>query len=44
MGEFPAVLRIGDTIFAHGGVTPYWAGYGIDRINEEVGLWFAGYD
>jgi hypothetical protein len=42
LAEFPAVLRIGDTIFAHGGVTPYWAEYGIDRINEEVGLWFAG--
>jgi len=42
MAEFPAVLRIGNTIFAHGGVTPYWAEYGIDRINEEISHWFAG--
>jgi hypothetical protein len=42
IAEFPAVLRLGNTIFAHGGVTPYWAEYGIDRINEEIGHWFAG--
>jgi len=42
IAEFPAVLRLGNTIFAHGGVTPYWAEYGIDRINEEISHWFAG--
>jgi len=42
MSDFPAVLRLGNTIFTHGGVTPYWAEYGIDKINAEVGLWFAG--
>ncbi len=42
LAEFPAVLRLGETVFVHGGVTPYWAEYGIDRINEEVGRWFAG--
>jgi hypothetical protein len=40
--EFPAVLQLGDTVFAHGGVTPIWAEYGIDRINDEIGRWFAG--
>lgn len=42
LAEFPAVLRLGETIFAHGGVTPHWAEYGIERINEEVNRWFAG--
>ena len=42
MAGFPAVLRLGDVIFAHGGVTPHWALYGIDKINEDVGRWFAG--
>lgn len=42
LAEFPAVLRLGETIFVHGGVTPQWAEYGIERINEEVSRWFAG--
>jgi len=42
MAEFPAVLKLGDTIFAHGGVTPHWANYGIDKINDGVSLWFSG--
>lgn len=42
LAEFPAVLQLGDTVFAHGGVTPIWAEYGIDRINDEVARWFAG--
>lgn len=42
LAELPTVLRLGDTIYVHGGVTPYWAKYGIDRINEEVSQWFAG--
>jgi len=42
LAEFPAVLKLGDTIFAHGGVTPHWATYGVARINEEVSKWFAG--
>lgn len=42
LAEFPAVLQLGETIYVHGGVTPYWARYGIDRINEEVRQWFSG--
>lgn len=42
LASFPAVLRVGRTIFAHGGVLPLWAGYGIDRINAEVAEWLAG--
>ena len=42
LAEFPTVLRLGDIIFAHGGVTPYWANYGIEKINDEVRRWFMG--
>jgi hypothetical protein len=42
LSAFPAVLRVGDTVFAHGGVLPVWARYGIDRINSEVREWLAG--
>ena len=42
LAEFPAVLRIGGTVFAHGGVVPRWARYGIDRINEEIRQWLIG--
>ena len=42
VGEFSTVLQLGDTIYVHGGVTPHWANYGVDRINEEVSQWFAG--
>jgi hypothetical protein len=42
LAEFPAILRLGDTIFVHGGVTPHWARYGVDKINDEISRWFAG--
>jgi len=42
LSDFPAVLRVGDTIFAHGGVTPMWARYGMDRINDDVRAWLSG--
>lgn len=42
LAAFPAVLKIGGTVFAHGGVLPLWARYGIDRINTEVHEWLAG--
>jgi len=42
LSDHSAVLRVGDTIFAHGGVTPHWAKYGIDQINEDVERWFKG--
>jgi hypothetical protein len=42
LAEFPAVLRIGGTVFAHGGVVPRWARYGIDKINEEIRQWLMG--
>ena len=42
LAAFPTVLRVGDTIFAHGGVLPMWAKHGIDRINTEVREWLMG--
>ena len=42
LAAFPAVLRLGDTVFTHGGVLPLWARYGIDRINADVREWLAG--
>jgi hypothetical protein len=42
LADFPTVLLLGETVYVHGGVTPYWASYGIDRINDEVSEWFAG--
>lgn len=42
LAEFPAVLRLGETVFAHGGVTPMWAAYGIERINRDLREWLLG--
>jgi hypothetical protein len=42
IAAFPTVLQIGDTVYAHGGVPPRWAAYGIDRINREVRDWLMG--
>jgi len=42
LAEFPVVLKLGQTVFVHGGVVPRWARYGIDRINREVRDWMLG--
>jgi hypothetical protein len=42
LAELPVILKIGGTVFAHGGVVPRWARYGADRINREVGDWLRG--
>ena len=42
LAEFPTVLQLGGTVFVHGGVTPRWARYGIDKINAEVRDWLMG--
>jgi hypothetical protein len=42
IAAFPVVLKLGETIFVHGGVVPRWARYGIDRINREVSEWLLG--
>ena len=42
LASFPAVLQLGDTVFAHGGVLPMWARYGVDRVNRDVRAWLTG--
>ena len=42
IAELPVVLKLGGTVFVHGGVVPRWARYGIDRINREVRDWLRG--
>ena len=42
IAEFPTVIKIRSTVFAHGGVTPRWAAYGTDRINRELKDWLMG--
>lgn len=42
IAEFPTVLKLGETIFVHGGVVPRWAEYGIENINSEVSAWLKG--
>jgi hypothetical protein len=42
LAERPVVIRVGDSVFAHGGVHRKHATYGIDRINDGVREWLAG--
>lgn len=42
LAEFPVVLKLGSTVFTHGGVNLHWANYGVDKINDEVSRWFRG--
>jgi hypothetical protein len=35
-------VKIGDTVFVHGGVLPKHVGYGLDRMNDEVRDWALG--
>jgi hypothetical protein len=38
----PFVVKIGDTVFVHGGVLPKHVAYGLDRMNNELDDWLAG--
>lgn len=42
IADFPTVLKLGETVYVHGGVVPRWAEYGIERINAEVSAWLHG--
>lgn len=35
------VQMVGDTVFAHGGVSARYAAYGLDRLNRELRCWLA---
>ncbi len=36
------VVMVGTTVFAHGGVLPHVAEYGIERLNQETRIWLRG--
>lgn len=36
------VLVVGDSVFAHGGVLPKYARYGLERMNQEMAAWLLG--
>ena len=38
----PLVVKVGDSVFVHGGVLPKHLRYGLDRINDEVHDWLLG--
>jgi hypothetical protein len=38
----PFVMKIGDTVFVHGGILPKHVAYGLDRMNDELDGWLAG--
>ena len=43
LAKRPVVLKVGDTVFAHGGVLQRHIAYGIRRLNREVSKWFVGH-
>jgi len=42
MATYHTALVVNDTVFAHGGLLPMHASYGIDKINQETGRWMRG--
>lgn len=38
----PLVVKVGDTVFVHGGVLPKHVAYGLGRMSDEVDDWLAG--
>lgn len=42
MASNPTVLQVGDTVFAHAGITEVHVDYGFERLNDEVAAWMAG--
>lgn len=38
----PIVVKVGDTVFAHGGILPQHVRYGLDKMNDEVDAWLRG--
>jgi hypothetical protein len=38
----PIVMKVGDTIFVHGGILPKHVAYGLDRMVDEVAAWMRG--
>jgi hypothetical protein len=42
LASWPVIVKVGDSLFAHGGVLPAHVKYGIDKINQETTEWMRG--
>ena len=38
----PIVMKVGDTVFVHGGILPKHVAYGLDKMADEVAAWMRG--
>jgi Calcineurin-like phosphoesterase len=42
LAELPILLKVGDTLFVHGGILLEHVAYGLGRMNDEVQRWMRG--
>jgi hypothetical protein len=42
LSELPILLKVGDTLFVHGGILLEHVAYGLTRMNDEVQRWMRG--
>jgi hypothetical protein len=42
LAEQPIVIKVGDNVFAHGGILPEHVRYGLDRMNDEIQSFMRG--
>lgn len=42
LAEQPIVMKVGDSVFVHGGILPKHVTYGLDRMNDETRAWMLG--
>lgn len=42
VSELPVFVKVGDSVFVHGGVLPKHIAYGLDRMNDQVQRWMRG--
>jgi calcineurin-like phosphoesterase family protein len=42
LAEKPLFVKVGDSVFVHGGVLPKHVDYGLDKMNDEVHAWMLG--
>jgi calcineurin-like phosphoesterase family protein len=38
----PFLVKVGDSVFVHGGILPKHVAYGLDRMNDELDAWLDG--
>ncbi|MEY4577306.1 MAG: hypothetical protein RL701_2009 [Pseudomonadota bacterium] len=42
LANWPVIVKVGDSVFVHGGVLAEHVRYGIDKINSETAAWMRG--